>query len=105
MERIRYLATCKLRAATLKHRAGQLLDKQWHPTGALNHGVNRFARQRISRRYLGYHIAHIACTEAIERNLRMMGPQRPWRVKLGARRAQQQQVRRWPLLDEQLNYF
>jgi len=105
MKRDRYLASRELPTTAFEHRARQLLNKQGHPAGALNHSLNRFTRKRITRGHLDYHVVHVACAQPVKRNLRMMSTQRPLRMKLGARRARQQQVRCRSLLGQQLNYF
>ena len=95
----------EVRTTAFKHRAGQFLDKQRHPASALNHGLNRFTRKRITRRHLRNHLAHVAHAQPVEVDLRMMSLQGPLRMKLGTRRAEQQQGRRRPLLGQQLDHL
>ena len=102
MQRHRDLVT-RPRVAALEHRPRQFLDEQRHAAGALDHRRDGFLRQCRAGGHLGHHRAHVARVQAVERDLRMMRPRRPWGAKLGARRVEEQQRRRRALLDQQLD--
>ena len=59
--------------------------------------------ERLRRRDLRHHRAHVARAQPVERDLRVMRAHRPRRAELGPRRVQQQQPRGRALLDQQLD--
>ena len=73
MKRDRYLASRELPTTAFEHRARQLLNKQGHPAGALNHSLNGLTSECITCGDLGYHLAYIAGTQPVERNLCVVG--------------------------------
>jgi hypothetical protein len=102
MQGHRNLELGEFRIATLEHYSCQFFHKKGHPAGALEYGRDSFLRQSLFRRYFSHHRAHVARTQPVKGDLGMMRPRRPLSVKLGARREQQQQPRRRPLLYQKL---
>src|SRR5690349_12349130 len=99
------LTAAELPAAGFEHRSRQLLDEKRHSAGALDDRVDSVAGERVACGNLSDHIAYVARFQPVERDLRMMGSQRPLRMKLGPRRVEEQQPRHRTLLCEKLDQF
>src|ERR1700680_2549171 len=101
MQRRRNLAPGKLRITAFEHHARQLLDEQRYSASTLDDRRDGLVRQSNLRGDLRDHRTHVTRGETAEIDLRMMRPRRPWGVKLGARRVEQQQSRVRSLFDQQ----
>ena len=85
----RDLAPCEPRTAALEHRARQLLDEERHSSSAIDHRRDGLGRQGLARCHLFHHRADVARAQSVERDLRVMFPQRPLSAELRARGIQE----------------
>ena len=76
------VASAELSITAFEYRSSQLLDEQGHPTRALDHHRYSVFRERLLRGHLSHHSPHVAGAQAVERDLRVMRPWRPWHSEL-----------------------